>query len=105
MLKMSTHYTFQGVILAAGLCIAGTATAQESVLLSAGPEQAQQASSEMAPVTAGIETDAGMSTAQSSAFGTATIPAPRITWDVTAPQLDAFGNETVPIFNSTYSRQ
>jgi len=105
MLKMITRYTFQGVILAAGVCIAGTATAQESASLFAGPVQAQQVSGEMVPVTAGIETAAGMSIAQSSASGTATIPAPRITWDVTAPQLDAFGNETVPIFNSTYSRQ
>jgi hypothetical protein len=33
----------------------------------------------------------------------ATAPTPRMTWDSTAPELDAFGNETVPIFNSTYS--
>jgi hypothetical protein len=105
MLEMSMRYTIQGVILAVGLCIAGTATAQESVSISAGSEQAQQASSETIPVAARIEADTGMSGAQSSPSGTAAIPAPHMTWDSTAPQLDAFGNETVPVFNSAYSRK
>src|SRR5215217_6817006 len=69
MLEMSMRYTIQGVILAVGLCIAGTATAQESVSISAGSEQAQQASSETIPVAARIEADTGMSAAQSSLSG------------------------------------
>ena len=34
------------------------------------------------------------------ATATTAAPAPRMTWDSAAPELDAFGNETVPIFNA-----
>ena len=34
------------------------------------------------------------------ATATTAAPAPRMTWDSTAPELDAFGNETVPVFTA-----
>jgi hypothetical protein len=103
MLEMNIRYTVQGIILAAGLCVAGAATAQESGSISAGPEEIQQAAGEMTPVGVGGENAGGISTTKDSIPGTAISPAPRITWDSAAPELDAFGNETVPVFNSTYS--
>ena len=40
MLEMNIRYTVQGIILAAGLCVAGAATAQESGSILAAPEKA-----------------------------------------------------------------
>jgi hypothetical protein len=36
-----------------------------------------------------------------SATATTAAPTPRMTWDSNAPELDAFGNETVPIFTAS----
>jgi hypothetical protein len=30
-------------------------------------------------------------------------PASHMTWELAAPQLDPYGNETVPVFESAYS--
>jgi hypothetical protein len=102
MLEMNIRYTVQGVILAAGLCVAGAASAQESGLIPVAPKT-QQAGVERGPVGAEGEDSGGISTTKGDIPGAAISPAPRMTWDATAPELDAFGNETVPIFNSTYS--
>jgi hypothetical protein len=105
MFEMTIRYILQGVILAAGLCVAGAATAQESGSTSAAPEEIQQAGGEMAPVAVGSEDAGGISTTKGNVPGTAISPAPRMTWDAAAPELDPFGNETVPIFNSAYSER
>ena len=103
MLEISMRHTIQGVILAVGLCVAGTATAQESGSISAGPEETQPAAGDMTSVGVGGEDAGGISTTKGNLPGTAISPAPRLTWDSAAPELDTFGNETVPIFKSTYS--
>jgi len=103
MLEMNIRYTVQGVILAFALCVAGAASAQESGSILAAPEKAQRTSSETIPVAAELEAGAGISTTQGNIPGMAISPAPRMTWDSAAPELDAFGNETEPVFNSTYS--
>jgi hypothetical protein len=36
-----------------------------------------------------------------SATATTAAPTPRMMWDSTAPELDAFGNETVPVFTAS----
>jgi hypothetical protein len=103
MFEMTIRCTLQGVILAVGLCVAGAATAQESGSISDAPEEIQQAGGEMTPVAIGGEDAGGISTTMGNVPGTAISPAPRMTWDSAAPELDPFGNETIPIFNSTYS--
>ena len=103
MFEMTIRCTLQGVILAVGLCVAGTATAQQNGPISAAPEEIQQAASDTTSVGVRGEDAGGISTTKGNLPGTAMSPAPRLTWDATAPELDAFGNETVPIFNSTYS--
>jgi hypothetical protein len=103
MLEMNIGYTVQGVILAAGLCVAGAASAQESGLTSASPAEIQQTAGNITPVAVEGEDAGGNSSPKVDIPGAAKSPAPRMNWDSAAPQLDAFGNETVPIFNSTYS--
>ena len=100
---MTLRCTLQGVILAVGLCIAGAATAQESGSISAAPEEIQQAGGEMTPVAVESEDAGGISTTKGNIPGASISPAPRMTWDSAAPELDAFGNETVPVFKSIYS--
>ena len=103
MFEMIIRCTLQGVILAVGLCVAGTATAQQNGPISAAPEEAQQTAGDITPIGVGGEDAGGISTTKRSIPGAAISPALRMTWDSAPPELDAFGNETVPVFNSTYS--
>jgi hypothetical protein len=91
------------LILAAGLCVAGAASAQESGLKSASPAEIQQATGNIAPVGVEGEDAGAINSPKVDISGAAKSPAPRMNWDSAAPELDAFGNETVPIFNSAYS--
>jgi hypothetical protein len=75
----------------------------ESALISAAPEEAQQTAGDITPIGVGGEDAGGISTTKRSIPGAAISPALRMTWDSAPPELDAFGNETVPVFNSTYS--
>jgi len=103
MLEMNIRYTVQGVILSAGLCVAGAASAQESGLTSASPAETQQTAGSITPVSVEGEDAESVSSTKVDIPPAAKSPAPRMNWDSAAPELDAFGNETVPIFNSTYS--
>ena len=101
MLETNTRRALQGVILAVGVSVAGMATAQESGPVPAAPEVVQRTTGEIDQVAAGIEAGSAISATRSNAPQTA--PAPHIVWDSATPELDTFGNETVPIFHSTYS--
>ena len=106
MLETNTRLALQGVILAvgvsvAGMTTAGMTTAQESGSVPAAPEVVQRTTGEIDQVAAGVEAGSAIGATRSNAPQTA--PAPHIVWDAATPQLDAFGNETVPIFHSTYS--
>jgi hypothetical protein len=104
MLELNIRYTVQSVMLAVAMCIAGVASAaQESGLISAAPDGIQQAGGDMAAVGVAVSNASGISTTKTTIPETTSSPAPRMTWDLAAPELDTFGNETVPIFNSTYS--
>jgi hypothetical protein len=52
---------------------------------------------------AGVDADGAKGMAWSDADAMKAVPAPRLTWEAAAPQLDPFGNETVPVFDSAYS--
>jgi hypothetical protein len=93
---------FVPVILLVGVFgVTGPALAQDS--------GAATATSESLPVTTAaipamtLDDANGHTGNEQSTPATATIaaPAPRMTWDSTAPELDAFGNETVPVFTAS----
>jgi hypothetical protein len=101
MLEMNMRHVIQGIILGVGVSLVGGATAQESGPIPAAPEIVQRTTGEVDQVATGIGAASAISAPGSNAPQTA--PAPRIVWDSAAPELDTFGNETVPIFHSTYS--
>jgi hypothetical protein len=103
MLRMNMRPAIQVALFVVGLCLSGSATAQEGASISAAPDGQLQENNQTTPVTAGIEKAAAINTTGSFTPERAKGPASRITWDSAAPELDAFGNETVPIFNSAYS--
>jgi hypothetical protein len=83
--KQVVRYLVPGVILAFGVGAAGAALAQ-----TVAPEVAPVATATIPVMTLEPNTTAPTTAA----------PAPRLIWDSTAPELDAFGNETVPIFTT-----
>ena len=101
MLEMNMRHVIQGIILGVGVSLVGGATAQESGPIPAAPEVVQGTTGEINQVATGAEAGSAISATRSNAPQTA--PVPRIIWDSAAPELDTFGNETVPIFHSTYS--
>jgi hypothetical protein len=106
MLRMNTRLAIQVALFSVGLCLAGSATAQEGASISTAPDGQLQENSQTISVATGIESGGAINTintAETFAPERAKGSAPRMTWDSAAPELDAFGNETVPIFNSTYS--
>jgi hypothetical protein len=103
MSELNIRYTVQSVMLAVVMCIAGVASAQESGSISAAPDDIQQAGGDMAAVGVAVSNASGISTTKTTIPDAASSPASRLIWDSATPELDAFGNETVPIFNSTYS--
>jgi hypothetical protein len=86
--KQTMRHLVPGVILAFGVGVAGAALAQT-----------------VAPATIPLMTledtrgHTGME--PNTTAPTTAAPAPRMTWDSTAPELDAFGNETVPVFTGS----
>jgi hypothetical protein len=103
MMRMDLRHAIQVTLFGVGLCLAGSATAQEGTSISTAPDGQLQENSQTTPVTSGTENVADVNTTKTFASDRAKGPAPRITWDSAAPELDALGNETVPTFNSTYS--
>jgi hypothetical protein len=75
---------------------------QKSAKLSA-PSLGQQAGDEVIAEATKFEVGAIAGATRSDAAGTKMTPTSHMTWELAAPQLDPFGNETVPIFNSPYS--
>ena len=90
--KQTMRHLVPGIILAFGVGVAGAALAQ-----TVAPE--------VAPATIPLMTlgdtrgHTGME--PNTTAPTTAAPAPRMTWDSTAPELDAFGNETVPVFTGS----
>jgi len=103
MLKMDKRFILQGVVLAAALCVTGLASAQERGLGLVTAEEGQQAGDKVIAEATKFEVGAIAGAARSDAAGTKMTPASHMTWELAAPQLDPFGNETVPVFNSAYS--
>jgi hypothetical protein len=102
-LKMDKKFILQGAFLAVTLCVTGLASAQER-----GPElvtakEGQQAVDEVIAEATKFEVGAIAGATRRDAAGTKMNPTSHMIWELAAPQLDPFGNETVPIFNSAYS--
>ncbi|GEO41839.1 hypothetical protein SAE02_59870 [Skermanella aerolata] len=102
MLKMVRKNIVRGVVLSvalsAGLGFAGMA-APDSGGQAVEEIDVEEMIAQVARVDAGgIE---GM--ARGDADATKAVPASRMTWESAAPQLDPFGNEMVPVFDSAYS--
>src|SRR5688572_26093904 len=94
--KQTMRHLVPGIILAFGVCAAGAALAQ-----TVAPEVAPVTTAAIPAMT--LDDANGHTGNEQSTPATATTaaPAPRMTWDSTAPELDAFGNETVPVFTAT----
>src|SRR3954470_810409 len=102
-LKMDKKFILRGVFLAVTLCVTGLASAQERGPGLVTAEEGQQAGDEVIAEATKFEVGAIAGATQSDAPGTKMAPTSHMTWELAAPQLDPFGNETVPVFNSTYS--
>jgi hypothetical protein len=102
-LKMDKRFIFRGVILTLALCVTGLASAQESGPGLVTAEEGQQAGDEVIAEVTKFDVGAIAGATRSDAAGTKMTPSSHMTWELAAPQLDPFGNETVPVFNSTYS--
>jgi hypothetical protein len=100
-LKLRARQFVPVLLLVGAFGATGPALAQDS--------GAATATSESLPVTTAaipamtLDNANGHTGNEQSTPATATTatPAPRMTWDSTAPELDAFGNETVPVFTAT----
>ena len=103
MLKMDKKFILRGVFLAVTLCVTGLASAQERGPGLVTAEEGQQAGDEVIAEATKFDVGASADAMQSDAARTKMTPISHMTWEFAAPQLDPFGNETVPIFNSAYS--
>jgi|SRR3954451_6084690 hypothetical protein len=103
MLKIDKALILRGIVLALALCVTGLASAQErgSALVTA--EEGQQARDEVFAAAKKFEVGVINGATRSDAAGTKMAPTSHMTWELDAPQLDPFGNEMVPVFNSAYS--
>jgi hypothetical protein len=102
-LEMNKGLILQGVVLAMGLCVTGLASAQESGPVLVTAEEGQWAGDEVMAEATKFEVGAIVGATRSDATGTRMAPASHMTWELAAPQLDPYGNETVPVFESAYS--
>ncbi len=107
MLKMVRKNIVGSVVLSVGLS-AGLSAGPGFAEMAAVPDSGGQAVEEMAGeemIAQVARVDAGgiEGMARGGADATKAAPASRMTWESAAPQLDPFGNETVPVFNSAYS--
>jgi hypothetical protein len=101
MLKMVRKNIVAGVVLSVGLS-AGL-SAGPGFAEMAAPDSGGQAVEEMIAQVARVDADGIEGMARGGADATKAVPASRMTWESAAPQLDPFGNETVPVFDSAYS--
>jgi hypothetical protein len=107
MLKMVRKNIVRGVVLSVGLS-AGLSAGPGFAEMAAAPDSGGQAVEEMAGeemIAQVARVDAGgiEGRARGDVDATKAVPASRMTWESAAPQLDPFGNETVPVFDSAYS--
>jgi hypothetical protein len=107
MLEMVWKNIVGGVVLSVGLS-AGPGFAEMAAPDSGGHAVEEMAVEEMAVeemIAQVARVDAGgiEGMARGDADATKAAPASRMTWESAAPQLDPFGNETVPVFDSAYS--
>jgi hypothetical protein len=93
--KQTMRHVVPSIILAFGVGAAGAALAQ-----TVAPEIAPVAPATI-PLMALEDTRGHTGMEPNTTAPTTAAPAPRLIWDSTAPELDTFGNETVPIFNTT----
>lgn len=98
MLKMVRKNIVGSVVLSVGLS-AGPGFAE----VVAAPDSGGQAGEEMIAQVARVDAGGIEGMARGGADATKAVPASRMTWESAAPQLDPFGNETVPVFDSAYS--
>ena len=103
MLKMDKKFILRGVVLAVTLCVTGLASARERGPVLVTAEEGQQAGDEVIAEVTKYEVGAIAGATRSDAAETKITPTSQLTWELAAPQLDPFGNETVPVFNSAYS--
>jgi hypothetical protein len=107
MLKMVRKNIVGGVVLFVGL-VTGLSAGPGFAEMAAAPDSGGRALEEMAVeemIAQVARVDAGdiEGMARGDADATKAVPASRMTWESAAPQLDPFGNETVPVFDSAYS--
>lgn len=103
MLKTNKGCIIGGLVLAASLYITGSASAQQSRPESVTAEEGRQAGDEMTEEARNFDGGAVIATTRSDGVGTKINSTSHVTWELVATQLDPFGNETVPVFNSAYS--
>jgi hypothetical protein len=107
MLKMVRKNIVGSVVLSVGLS-AGLSAGPGFAEMAAGSDSGGHAVEEMAVeamIAQVARVDAGgiEGMARGDADAMRAVPASRMTWESAAPQLDPFGNETVPVFDSAYS--
>jgi hypothetical protein len=100
---MGKRDILRGVVLTVALCVTGSASAQETGSELAIAEEGQQAGDEVIAEATKFEVGAIAGATRSNAAGTKMTPTSHMIWELAAPQLDPFGNETVPVFASAYS--
>jgi hypothetical protein len=100
---MDKKFILRGVVLAVTLCVTGLASARERGPVLVTAEEGQQAGDEVIAEVTEYEVGAIAGATRSDAAETKITPTSHLTWELAAPQLDPFGNETVPVFNSAYS--
>jgi hypothetical protein len=94
--KQTMRHLVPGVILAFGVGVAGAALAQ-----TVAPEVAPEVAPATIPLMTLEDTRGHTGMEPNTTAPTTAAPAPRMTWDSIAPELDTFGNETVPVFTAT----
>lgn len=106
MLKMVRKNIVGSVVLSVGLSAglsAGPGFAEMAAPDSGRRAAEEMAAEEMIAQVARVDAGGTEGMARSDADATKAAPASRMTWESAAPQLDPFGNETVPVFDSAYS--
>jgi hypothetical protein len=103
MLKMVGKNIVGVVVLFVGLS-AGPGFAEMAAVPDSGGQAVEEmAGEEMIAQVARIDAGGIEGMARGDADDTKAALPSRMTWESAAPQLDPFGNETVPVFDSAYS--
>lgn len=107
MLKMVRKNIVGSIVLSVGLSLglsAGPGFAEMAAAPGSGGQAAEEmAGEEMIAQVARVDAGGIERMARGGADAAKAAPASRMTWESAALQLDPFGNETVPIFDSAYS--